>query len=147
MSNSAALGGHARGLLVGVGLAALNAFAWLLYLQTAGPITTALPDLYGRAVPAIVQPGGLQMGLDECADCPSYSLLNRGVMGGGTPAHGRLLSWANAPALRLASGERLRYGVRVVRPARFFVLSSVQWIVIGYGMERILGTLRKRRRG
>jgi hypothetical protein len=137
------MGNHARGLVVGVVLAALNGVAWAAFLHTATtPISVELPGVYGPPPTMSSSEGRLDVGVEGCADCPSYVLLDRGVMSSWAPLHLKALWWANGPALWLASHERLRYGVRVVRPALFFVFSSLQWIAIGYVGYRLLKKVR-----
>lgn len=137
-----------RAAAVGACLALLNGVAWSVFLRSATPLSVELPGVYAPPPEAIrLEQGRLEVQLDTCADCPEYALLGKGVMGLYAPLHLKLLWWANAPALRLAAHETLRYGVRVVRPWLFFPLASLQWIALGYvgygGLRRYLARNRQ----
>ena len=121
------------GVILGLCLGLLNAAGWTAFIRSSVPLDVELPGVYDPRPPQTqLKDGHYLVDLDTCSHCPRFALLNRGVLGGYAPIHYELLAALNAPALYATAGESLRFGVRIVRPMPFFLLSSLQWIALGY---------------
>jgi hypothetical protein len=133
------------GLWLGVLLAIVNGVAWAVSLRTAAPLSAELPGVYAPPPkPVESSENRVVINLDTCADCPAYALLDRGILSPWAPWYRKLLWAANLPGLSAAADGTLRYQVRVVRPRLFFILASLQWIVVGWLGYAVAAKLRGR---
>src|SRR5687767_4564683 len=100
---------------IGLTLVLVNLAAWSLAVFLSQPLDEELPGVYQAWSPPTGP--GIAFESRSCSHCPRFALMNRAVL---APDHSppfQLLAATNLPALWVAGGERVRYGVLVVKPA------------------------------
>ena len=73
---------------------------------------------------------GMSFDLHSCADCPLFVLLGRAVGSPGLTPYG-ILGLVNAPAIALATGTKLGYGVHELWPGRLVAGLATEWLLVG----------------
>ena len=122
MTAIAGLGRVWRKGLAGV---VLNLLCWSLVFALSPPVTP---------FPFSVEPssGGMQFP-SQCWDCPAFSAFGKDFGSYWDLLPVKLFLLANLPAIRAAQGPEDRWGKSELSPTILFLVSSLQWLLVGAG--------------
>ncbi len=117
-----------RPLPGGVAGSVLNLLCWIIFLGLAPPIE---PSPFPEMEVAKEEADSMRFDTGHCWDCPLFSAFGKEFGSTWDPMPVKLFLLANVPALWAARGPEGPWGLAPLSPWRLFVVSSVQWFLLG----------------